>query len=177
MEYVWFGKSGSACKAEFSLYINRKMNLMFIASCGFVCPRNTTTTVYNYKAPSGCSIRAQCDNWLLCKSNWLDFYVPQQADSITMSIIFSFISYFLFSFCFIAYSLYFCFPVLTLNTVDYQMPLPRGNYTTLGAWCAVKDFWEARQKLCQSRVDNAAFRQNFWVLLLTAAPKQLGDEY
>lgn len=88
VEYVWFGKSASARKAELSLHINRKMNLMFIASCGFVCPRNTTTTVYSYKAPSGCSIRAQCDNWLLCKSNWLDFYVPQQADSITMSIIF-----------------------------------------------------------------------------------------
>lgn len=80
---------------ELSLHLNRKMILMFIASCGFVCPRNTTTTVYNYKAPSGCSIRAQCDNWLLCKSNLLDFYVPQQADSITKSIIFLFLFFFL----------------------------------------------------------------------------------
>ena len=149
---------------ELSLHINRKMNLMLIASCGFVCPRNTTTTVYNYKAPSGCSIRAQRDNWLSCKNNWLDFYVPQQADSITMSIIFLLI---FFSFCFIAYSLFYCFPVLALKSVDYQMPLPRGSYTILRPWCAVKGFWAAWQQLCQSTVDYAAFRQNFWVVLLT----------
>lgn len=147
------------------------MILMFIASCGFVCPRNTTTTIYNYKAPSGCSIRAQCENWLLCKSDLLDFYVPQQADSITKSIIFLFL--FFFFFCFIAYSLFCCFPVLAPNSVDYQTALPTASYTILEAWCVVKGFWVAWQQLCQSTVDYAVFQQNCWVILLNPSPKQV----
>lgn len=152
-----------------SLYPNRKMNLMHTTSCGFVCPRNTTTTVYNYKTPSGCSIRAQCDNWLLCKSNWLDFYVPQQTDSIVMTIIF--LSFIFFSFCFTAYNLFCCFLVLAPNSADYQTALPRGSYTILGAWCIVKGFWVAWQQLCRSAVDYAVFRQDFWVVLLTFSLK------